>query len=237
MGSRSIASLLGVLLLVSPVFAGEKKASFETVWQDLAGDDQARVTRAALILGRSPDAAVDFLKRNLRPVKADAALLKRWVAELDSEDSAVRSAAQEELEYQGKYIKEDLTKAKEKTESAEVRKRIGQLLEKIEAQEKAAKPPEKMPGGGGIQGRSVSISSVNGQVRIVVDGVPIDLTPRIIVPVGPPRVWVRAARAIGVLEAMDTPAARQLLEAIAAGEAGAMPTVEARAALDRLGKK
>jgi hypothetical protein len=232
--------LLGTMPLAffaGPALGGDKKPSLEAAWQDLAGDDQARVTRAALILGRSPDAAVDFLKRNLRPVKADPALLKRWFAELDSEDSAVRATAQDELDYQGKFIKEDLKKAKDAADSAEVRRRLGQLLDKIEAAEKAAKQPEKGPGFIGKGGRSISVSNVNGQLQIIVDGVPLDLTPRIVLPTGPPKQWMRAVRAIGVLEALDSPAARQLLQAIAAGESDALPTVQARAALERIGKK
>jgi hypothetical protein len=47
---------------------------------------------------------------------------------------------------------------------------------------------------------------------------------------------VRAARATAVLEQPGTPAARQILEALAGGEAEALPPKAAKGALDRLKK-
>jgi RNA polymerase sigma factor (sigma-70 family) len=52
----------------------------------------------------------------------------------------------------------------------------------------------------------------------------------------PPPAWLRAARAVAVLENIATPEARQLLESLAAGERDALPTREAKAALERLNK-
>jgi hypothetical protein len=219
---------------------GEKKqapASLNAAWDDLASEDQARVCRAALVLGRTPNESVDFLKRHLRAVKSDPALVKRWLAELDSEDSTVRATAQEELEYLDKYIKEDLKKALGTTKSAEARKRMQQMLDSIETQEKLAKPPEKGPGIPGKGGRSIGVSNLNGKIQVTIDGVPIDMTPQVLVPPTPLKTWVRATRAVGVLEGLGTPEALKLLQTLAQGEATAMPTIEAKAALERLGKK
>jgi hypothetical protein len=210
--------------------------SLQSAWADLMGDDHARIARAVMILGRSQAEAVTFLKLNLRPVKADAMLLQRWLAELDADDPATRSLAQDELDYLGKYIKDDLKKALASPGSAEARKRIQQLLDRIETAERQAKPPMPEAGVPG-KGRSVSVRNVNGQITVIIDGVPLDLTPRVLTPVGPPRLWLRAVRAIGILEGLATPEARRLLEAIAQGEASAWPTTEARAALERLGKQ
>jgi RNA polymerase sigma factor (sigma-70 family) len=54
-------------------------------------------------------------------------------------------------------------------------------------------------------------------------------------PPGPSGAWLRAVRAIALLESIGTPEARAILETLAAGEAEALPTQEARAALQRLG--
>jgi hypothetical protein len=238
----SAVLIAGIAPRLPRAIAGDKpapaapKVSLQSAWDDLAGDNQAKIARAALVLGRSPGEGVAFLKQNLRPVKADPKLLERWLNDLDAEESGTRALAQEELEYLDKYIKDDLKKALEKPASTESRKRIQKLLERIETAEKNAKPPAAAPGLG-LKGRSVSISNVNGQITIIVDGVPLDLSPRIYVPAGPPRHWVRAVRAIGVLEGLGTPEARQLIEALARGEADALPTIEARAALGRLGKQ
>jgi WD40 repeat protein len=48
---------------------------------------------------------------------------------------------------------------------------------------------------------------------------------------------VRLVRAVEVLEQVATPAARQVLTTLAGGAAGALPTREAQAALERLGQK
>jgi hypothetical protein len=219
----------------TPAHQAAARVAESSAWYDLAGDDPARLARAAVILGRSPTEAVAFFKRNLRPVKMDAKLLRTLVAELDNDDSSARAAAQEELEYFGKYVRDDLKKTLVVAPSAEVRKRIQQLIERIDAGEKQAKPAAAPAPR--LKGGSISVSNVNGQITILIDGVPLDLTPRVIIPIGPPRGWMRAVRAIGILEAIDTADARKLLETLAQGEADALPTVEARAALTRLGKK
>jgi RNA polymerase sigma factor (sigma-70 family) len=59
-------------------------------------------------------------------------------------------------------------------------------------------------------------------------------------PLGNPRpsaLWLRAARAIVVLEAIATPEARHVLQALSDGEPDALPTKEAKAALERLSQR
>jgi RNA polymerase sigma factor (sigma-70 family) len=53
-------------------------------------------------------------------------------------------------------------------------------------------------------------------------------------PPGPSGAWLRAVRAVALLESIGTAEARSILESLAAGEADALPTQEARAALERL---
>jgi RNA polymerase sigma factor (sigma-70 family) len=59
--------------------------------------------------------------------------------------------------------------------------------------------------------------------------------PQLVAP-SPPPSWVRAKRAIVVLEHLATPEARELLKSLSGGEADALPTKEAKAALERLAK-
>jgi RNA polymerase sigma factor (sigma-70 family) len=54
-------------------------------------------------------------------------------------------------------------------------------------------------------------------------------------PTGPSGAWLRAVRAVALLESIGTPEARAILETLATGEVEALPTQEARAALERLG--
>jgi hypothetical protein len=223
-----------LVLLAAGLAAGPARAAdFRAAWADLASADEAKAVRAALALGAAPKEAVAFLKENLSPVKKDAKLLARWFADLDGDEFEKREEAQQKLQHQGKYIKDDLKKAQE-TAGAEGKKRLQDLLDALDRDEKAAAPPPPPPN---LNGKSISVSNVNGKIAITVDGVPLDLTPRMApAPAGPPRTWVRAARAVGVLEALGTPEARQLLEDLAGGEADALPTAAAKAALQRLGK-
>ena len=63
------------------------------------------------------------------------------------------------------------------------------------------------------------------------------LTPKIIEKLPPPPTWVRAGRAIGVLEFVGTAEAVKVLEAVALGEDNAPPTKQAQDALARLKRK
>jgi hypothetical protein len=55
--------------------------------------------------------------------------------------------------------------------------------------------------------------------------------------VGPSSYWLRAVRAIAILEDISTPEAKAIIEELAKGEADALPTEKAKAALERWGKK
>ena len=87
----------------------------------------------------------------------------------------------------------------------------------------------------------MSIQTINGNVRVVIDGVVYDLNnlqppappPP---PPGPPTGWVRAVRAVHLLEHIGTAEAREILQGMAAGESDALPTVAAREALERMKK-
>jgi hypothetical protein len=68
---------------------------------------------------------------------------------------------------------------------------------------------------------------------VEIDGAPKGLAR----PLGPSMYWVRAVRAIALLEHIGTQEAKQLLESLASGEPDALPTEQARAAFDRLKKR
>jgi hypothetical protein len=244
MGTRWIRSTLTFLLglaalaaAVPAVSAAETttpSAVVRAAWKDLAGDNEARATRAALILARSPAETLALLRTELHPVKADPKRVAQLLRELDSNNFTSREKAFEDLAYLGKYIKADLQKALAASGSAEVKKNIRKLLDAIARAEK--KPEAAMAPALGPGPVSVFASNVNGKVSILVNGVPLDLTPRVIKPVRPPRGWIQAARVVGVLEILNTDETRRLLRELADGAGDALPTQEARAALRRLGK-
>lgn len=223
---------LAALVGTTPAFA---QPTLESRWSDLASPEEARANRAMLALAARPKETIALLAERLKPVKADPKRVEQLLKQFQSANFAVRNQAMAELEYLGKYIKADLENAKKTSTDVETGSRIKQLLDKMPPEKKA--PPAIAPPRGQA-GKSVSVSNINGQIQILIDGVPLDLTPAApTLPPGPSPLWVRAVRAVTILEHLGTPEARQLLQAIAAGEPDALPTVAAQEALNRLKKE
>jgi hypothetical protein len=243
--NRTVRLLLAALALSSPALVGLARADdpksdkadtsrLDKLWDDLGSSDDVRLTRATLQLVAAGKEAAPFLRARLKPVKVDRKQVAEWIKQLDSDRFDEREKAMRELAYLHKYIKDDLQKALEGKPSLEVKKRVTSLLEQIPPEKGAAPPPRKpmIP-----RGSSIAISNINGEVTILIDGKPLDLTPRAPArPPGPPAEWQRAARAAVILEHIGSPEARQALEALAGGEKDALPTQAAAEALERLKK-
>jgi WD40 repeat protein len=170
--------------------AGELQAKeVEGLWADLAGDDAARALQGIRKLAGAPAQAVPALRERLRPATAvDARKIGKWIADLDSEEFAVRQRSEQELEKLGELAVPALTRLKAEPPSLESKRRAEQLLEKVTVQTLSTE-----------------------QLRLV--------------------------RALEVLELAGTAEARRLLEELAKGAPGALPTREAQAALDRLARQ
>jgi RNA polymerase sigma factor (sigma-70 family) len=228
----------------APGEAPTRLERLEALWNDLASTDDARVTRALLAFTARPGESTRFLKDRLKPVKADPQQLKKLIAQLDDDDYPVREAASRtlagEVEYLGKFARPILEQALKGSASPEAKRRLVELLKAIPPgpQEEAKQPtPPALPMG--LQGRSVSVSNNNGQVQILVDGKPLDLAAAALPAAAPPRpntLWLRALRAVALLESFGSPEARGVLETMAGAEPEAPPTQEAKAALRRLAK-
>jgi RNA polymerase sigma factor (sigma-70 family) len=111
----------------------DKDRKPDDLWADLAGDP-ASAFRAIWGLVDDPKTCGDLLRRKITPVKgaADPIRVRRLVAQLDSEEFQQREAASRELAAMGESIVETLRSALNKAESAEARRRLKDLLGKIE---------------------------------------------------------------------------------------------------------
>jgi hypothetical protein len=229
----SFVLAIGLFGVAGAVRADDKKdaAVLNAAWTDLASADEVKAARALLAMTANPKETTAFLARRLKAVKVNKDAVAKLVQNLDSDDLNTRNAASQELEYLGKYAKAELEKHKGTTPSAEARKRIGDLLEKLPDDEnRPAAPPQ-------LKGNRVGVQNNNGNITIIIDGKPLDLTTLAPPPPAPNLKWVRAARAAVVLEHLGTPEARQVLEKLASGEAEAPPTKAARDSLERLKAK
>ncbi len=110
------------------------REDFRTLWTELAAGDAAKAYRAIGRLAISGDQAVLLLKEELRPVAAaDPQKVARLLTELDSPTFAVRERATRDLGALGPQAESALQKALAGQVSPEARRRIEELLRKLNA--------------------------------------------------------------------------------------------------------
>jgi len=177
-----VAALLRDL---KPHPAALKSEQLDAFWTDLASDDAERAFRAINALAKSGDQAVALLKKNLQPVTGER--VAKLIAWLDDDDFATREKARSELARLGKNVEPALRRALADNPSAEVQKRLDDLLKAL------------------------------AERRVV------------------PEV-ARGLRGVEVLETIGSAEAREVLRGLTKGVPEAELTVEAKAALERLGK-
>jgi WD40 repeat protein len=108
-------------------------AELDKLWNDLSGD-AAKAHRAIWALVAAPKQAVPLLKKRLRPVEFDAKQLAQWVADLGDEKFQTRVKAQAEIEKLGAQAELVLRQELTRKPPLEVRKRLEQLLTRLEKQ-------------------------------------------------------------------------------------------------------
>jgi WD domain, G-beta repeat len=108
-------------------------SDLELLWAQLAGEDAAKAYQAMHMLASAPGPTVTFLEKNLRvAVSADGRLVTRLIADLDSDQFAVRQMAVEQLENLSELAEAALRKELQGKPSQEKRRRIESLLERFQ---------------------------------------------------------------------------------------------------------
>jgi WD40 repeat protein len=127
------------VLLWSLEGAGEALTDKEqaALWDDLGSSDGKEAYRALLRLAAAPRESVPLLRRHVQPVARgpDSAALLRLIGELDSDDFKVRERAQEALEQAGEAARPAAVEALASKPSAEMKRRLSALLERLDAPE------------------------------------------------------------------------------------------------------
>jgi WD40 repeat protein len=125
-----VANLKGVgrppAALLTPEELEEAWAAFGTRYGDGCTGD-----RAMRRLTAAPASAVPFLKQRALKTGPESELLNRLIAELDDDSFAVREKASRELAKLGRAAEPALREALAATRSAEVRRRLKDLLQKV----------------------------------------------------------------------------------------------------------
>ncbi len=102
-------------------------------WDALSGGDPVAAWRAVGALASSPGESVPFLREHLQPVpSASPGRVEKLIAELDGAKFAARQRAAEELEAMGEPVAGLLRKALSRAATLESRRRLEQLLEKVD---------------------------------------------------------------------------------------------------------
>jgi WD40 repeat protein len=127
-GRRAITGLRdGTLLVWDLTAAADRPADLAALWDDLAGEDARRAYRAAWALVTERERAVALLNERLRPAEETAGRVRRLIADLDSEDFAVRQAASRALAGLADDSEPELRKALAGA-SPEARRRLEEVL-------------------------------------------------------------------------------------------------------------
>lgn len=104
----------------------------DSLWTTLAGDDAGKAYQTINLLIQAEPQAIPLLKPRLRPApEPDTQLILRWVADLDSDQFAVRQQATEALEKQRDLVEAALLAKLSEKPPLEVRQRIERLLARI----------------------------------------------------------------------------------------------------------
>jgi WD40 repeat protein len=115
---------------VQPAKPGD--AELTELWKQLAGEDGEKAEQAIARLSQSPETASALLKRHLKPVAAaDDKLIRRLLADLESERFDTRKQAGEDLEKLAELAEPYLQQRLKGNPSLEARQRLEQLLEKL----------------------------------------------------------------------------------------------------------
>lgn len=113
------------------------------LWTDLASNDAAKAFDAIGLLTASPEQTVPLLKSKLHPAPepGEPKQMARLIAQLNSDEFAVREKAQEQLRQFGERAEPSLREALKDKLTLEMRKRIEEILEGVRT---AAAAPENL---------------------------------------------------------------------------------------------
>jgi hypothetical protein len=208
--------------------AAADEAQMDVWWADLE-KTEAEATRSLLKFSAQPKPTVAYLKKKMKPLKIDAARVRSLIVKLASDKEDVWKPAFDEFEYLDPRLAIDLETLMKEVTEAPARQRLVEVLSGNKA--------------GALQGMDVHLRELNNGEgfnffsdkgswwaehrveRINAAGWAIR------------RSWVRAVRAIVLLEHIGTPQAVAILQDMAGGQPDAQPTRTARAAISAGSKK
>jgi WD40 repeat protein len=137
-GNRALATGMmdGTILVwglaAEPATAKElSRRELDDLWADLAGDEARKAYRAIQSMELSAAQSIGYLNRHLQSAaEVDAKRVKQLIADLDSDEFAMRQKASKELEKYGPEVEPIFREVLDGSPSLEARKRLQALLER-----------------------------------------------------------------------------------------------------------
>jgi uncharacterized protein with WD repeat len=109
------------------------RKELDELWSRLAEDDAGKAYQAIHSLVRAQQRAIPLLKARLQPApEPDTQRIRRWIADLESDQFVVRQQATEALGKQRDLVEAALLAKLSEQPSLEVRQRIERLLDRIQ---------------------------------------------------------------------------------------------------------
>jgi WD40 repeat protein len=116
----------------------------DSMWAALASDDVPKAFQAICRLVAAHGQALPYLEEHLRPAPRPDKPVARLIADLDTDEFAVRDKATKQLAALGKEAEPALRQAQKESSSAEVRRRVEELLRRLEESKDGPLSPERL---------------------------------------------------------------------------------------------
>jgi hypothetical protein len=137
-GLYNLSDPLLLAWLLLPVLGADE------MWAALGTSDPKKAEQVTAYLVARPGLALRLLRQRLKPVdRVDGDRLRRLIADLDDDRFAIRERASQELERLGDPVEGAFRQALAGQPSAEVRRRIDLLLERLRTL-RLYPPPERL---------------------------------------------------------------------------------------------
>ncbi len=202
------------------------KRQLELCWNDLE-NDETQAARAVLELADQREQAVDVLKSKLKPLAITSGQVKALLFKLGSDNGQVWKPAFEELEYFDPRLAIEITDLMDRVTEAPARQRMVEVLSGRVA--------------GSLKDQKIELHAArNNDYYYFVCGPGSWMAEHKVAHLNADRwatykkKWVRAVRAILVLEQIGTPDAFAVIKDMTTGHPDAQPTRAAQQALMRL---
>ncbi len=203
------------------------RKDLDAAWADLLSVDEQTAGRALLRIASHRDDASEYLKDKLQPLKLTKERATQLLTDLGGEDEKVARKAFEEFSYFDPRLALGDKELRDVLLNKSASRQLGAIVCDLPINAMSGTKWHWHSPDNKVFRFNCGEAVCNRDAAISVD---------LIGTIDRKASWVRAIRAVVVLEFVDTPKARAILDELATGHPDAAPTKSAKLACDRLRK-